>query len=222
MDNTESKGLLYSAFNKDVFELIPLGIQSVLDVGCGTGTLGNAIKQKFPWAKTGGITFSADEAKLAGLVYDRVFVHDLNDLSLDVGNDWDCIIFSLVLEHTYHPDQVLRHYATRLSKDGIIIIALPNVLFFKQRFEFLKGKFEYSDHGGFMDNTHFRFFDFNTAQQLPLTSGLQVVNARGQGFFPLGPLRSWFPSLAKRINDRMVAWLPGMFSFQFLIVAKKK
>jgi SAM-dependent methyltransferase len=221
MDSEESTGLLYSAFNKDVFELIPLGIKSVLDVGCGTGALGNAIKQKFPSAKTGGITFSSDEAKLAGLVYDHVFVHDLNDLSLDVENEWDCIIFSHVLEHTYHPVKVLKYYASKLSSDGLILIALPNVLFFKQRFEFMRGKFEYSDEGGFMDSTHFRFFDFNTAKQLALDAGLEITHARGQGFFPLGPIRSWLPSVGKKINDAMVNRFPGLFSFQFLILARK-
>jgi hypothetical protein len=94
---------------------------------------------------------------------------------------------------------LLNYWAATLSYSSIqfsgyiIIVALPNVLHWKQRLEFLKGHFKYTE-GGLMDRTHFRFFDWQTAQDLLTQSGYQITQAEADGSFPLPVLRKLLPT----------------------------
>ena len=69
---------------------------------------------------------------------------------------FDVIIFSHVLEHLTDPWSVLKKSTELLKKNGVIIIALPNINNAKDRFKILFGNFEYTEEG-VMDKTHLRF-----------------------------------------------------------------
>ncbi len=210
--------LTYQAFNQKVFEQIPKNIPSILDIGCGAGNLGHAIKSADKFCKVEGITYSPVEKKLAEQYLDKVLCVDINKDLPYFEYLFDCIIFSHILEHTYYPDKILVHFSKFLKKDGIIIIALPNILFFKQRIEFLKGHFKYSPEGGLMDDTHFRFFDWETADDLALHSGLKIIKKQAEGHFPFPLLRKYFPAVAHTIDDFFVKRYPGLFGFQFILI----
>lgn len=215
--------LEYAALNKPVFEAVPATAMNILDVGCGTGSMGNALLAAMPRRNITGITYSAAEAKEAGQTYRRVYVHDLNDLSLNPGGPFDCIIFSHVLEHTMQPAAILRHYVQYLDlvPGAMVVVALPNVLFFKQRWEFIKGNFRYSSTGWLMDDTHFRFFDFSTAKELVSSAGLEIIAANGYGAFPLPFFRRILPRFSKTIDKFACRLWPGLFSFQYVITGRK-
>jgi SAM-dependent methyltransferase len=212
--------LLYTAFNKDVFNLIPNGALHILDVGCGNGALGQALKNINSNRIVTGLTFSTDEADIANQLLDTVVVGDLNGELHSFTRLFDCIVFSHVLEHTYNPLKVVKHFKQFLSPNGVVIIALPNVLYYQQRFKFLKGDFKYSLNGGLMDITHFRFFDWNTAHELLLEAGLNPIMRKAYGNFPLGILRNFSKPLAKKIDNWAIQLSPGLFGFQFIIVSK--
>jgi SAM-dependent methyltransferase len=213
--------LEYTAFNLEVFNAVPPDAFDILDVGCGTGTMGKALLHGNPFRHVSGITYSSDEAEFALIKYDEVYVHDLNDFSLRLKQKYDCIIFSHVLEHTMQPLMVLKHYLQWLRPGGKVIIALPNVLFFKNRWQLLRGNFKYDPQGGFMDSTHLRFFDFDTAKALAENAGLTIENANGYGAFPLPVFRILLPALAKKVDHFACRLWPRLFSFQYVIVAVK-
>src|SRR5205823_9801714 len=87
-----------------------------------------------------GVTYSKEEAALAARNLDRVIVCDLNDFDSENLGEFDCIVCSHVLEHLYQPEQLLIHLRPRLSFGGRLIVALPNILFWKQRIQFLRGQ----------------------------------------------------------------------------------
>ena len=212
----------YAALNKEVFLKIPATAKTILDVGCGTGTMGDALKKQHVDRIVYGITYSNDEAAIAKNSLDKVLVADINlpFPSIDIG--FDCIIFSHILEHTYNPETVLRNFLPFLNSNGAIIIALPNILQYKQRLEFIKGNFKYSDHGGLMDATHFRFFDWQSAQDMIKKAGLEVTCKNCSGNFPLFFIRKIFPSLSKSLDKLALKHWPGLFAYQFVFVATKK
>lgn len=213
-NTAESAKLVYGAVNAPVLAAIPSNARRVLDVGCGSGALGLALKRRQAVEIT-GLTYSDTEAELARAHLDRVETCDLN--SLDVGElgMFDCIVCSHVLEHLYWPQDLLARLRPHLTLQGALVVALPNVLAWRQRLAFLCGRFRYTD-GGLMDRTHFRFFDWRTAQALARDAGFRVVAARAEGVFPLvGRL----PLIGPMLNRLATTIAPGLFGFQFVIVA---
>lgn len=211
----------YSAFNVAVFKRVPANATYILDVGCGTGAMGAALKENSTNRIIDGITYSESEYTIANEVLDKVWIADINTNLPDLNKRYDCIIFSHILEHTLAPENVLQSFVQFLKDDGVIIIALPNVLYYKQRLEFLKGNFKYSPSGGLMDETHFRFFDWKTAQQMIINSSLKITDKESSGHFPLLFLKKLIPSFSKLIDRLVVKQWPGLFAFQFVFVAVK-
>lgn len=212
--------LEYESLNDAVFCKIPVCATNILDVGCGTGNLGRALKKQKEGRVVYGVTYSQEEYKKASNALDKVVIGDINNNIPLFDIKFDSIIFSHILEHTYDPIEVLKKFSTFLNENGSIVIALPNVLYYKQRFEFLKGNFIYSLNGGLMDITHFRFFDWLTAQELVKKAGLRLISKEATGIFPSYKLRKIMPSFCKFIDKKAVKYFPGLFGFQFVFVAK--
>jgi 2-polyprenyl-3-methyl-5-hydroxy-6-metoxy-1,4-benzoquinol methylase len=205
--------MIYQAVNQSVFERVPITAQSVLDVGCGSGAMGQAIK-----IATGctvvGITFSEEEAARARGRLDRVEVADLNNYEPAPLGQFDCIVCSHVLEHLLAPHQLLIRLRRCLAPGGMLLVALPNVLFWKQRVSFMRGRFRYTD-GGLMDSTHYRFFDWASAEQLVIDAGYVVRERIADGGFPLS---RWLGrAVAAHLDRSALHVFPGLFGFQFVM-----
>lgn len=165
-----------------------------------------------------GVTWSNEEAREARRHLDEVIVANLEtyDYSLLAGS-YDSIICSHVLEHLREPALVLKRLSSQLAPGGVLIVALPNIVHWRQRLEFLKGKFRYSD-GGIMDRTHVRFFDWRTTRELVANTGWSVVRAYGVGHAP-GLWR--LPMIGRWLDKAFCTLRPNLFGDQFVIVAKR-
>lgn len=210
----EAAKLVYGAVNTPVLEAIPADARRVLDVGCGSGALGRALKQRQA-VEVVGLTYSDAEAAIARTRLDRVETCDLNAPNVDDLGLFDCIVCSHVLEHLYWPEELLARLRPYFAPQGVLVVALPNVLAWRQRLAFLFGTFRYTD-GGLMDRTHFRFYDWGSAQALVRDAGFRVVAARAEGVFPLF---GRFPLIGPALNRLATSLAPGLFGFQFVIVA---
>jgi SAM-dependent methyltransferase len=169
--------------------------------------------------KVTGLTFSEEEGRLASACLDRVEIVDLNCLCVSSLEKYDCIICSHVLEHLYKPESLLRALADHcLTPDGVLVVALPNVLYWKQRLKFLLGHFRYT-LGGIMDETHYRFYDWNTASELICTAGYQIISRRSDGIFPFSRLLG--RRMSQVVDHAALTMFPGLFGNQFIITAKK-
>lgn len=210
--------LVYGAVNEAVLARIPPSCRRLLDVGCGTGALGNAVRQTIP-CEIVGLTYSEEEAEQARKSLEQVVVCDLNTYAFDALGKFDCIVCSHVLEHLYRPERALEKLRPLLNPDGLLIVALPNIVHWPQRLQFLRGRFRYTE-GGLMDSTHFRFFDWETSRELVQNAGFQIVARVADGYFPLPGLRAVLGSFARRL-DRMATDLrPNLFGWQFIMVAR--
>jgi SAM-dependent methyltransferase len=211
--------IVYNALNKELLEHIPDHLNRVLDVGCGDGSLGVFLKSKLN-VEIVGITFSEKEALIARTKINTVIVGDLNSIDLKDYGKFDCVICSHVLEHVYDPVLLLKKIKKQLTDNGILIIALPNILFWKQRIKLLRGSFKYTD-GGLMDRTHFRFFDWETAQEMIQSGGFTIEKGVAYGAFPLPVIRNFTPKkLNSKIDEVACQLFPGLFGFQFVFSCK--
>lgn len=210
--------MLYEALNTPILNHLPQKPKRVLDIGCGTGQLASYIRQQYD-CQIVGVTYSEEEATKAALYLDQTIVCDLNNPSLTDLEKFDCVICSHVLEHLYQPQNLLNQLYNVLLPKGKLIIALPNVLHWKQRLEFLKGNFKYTE-GGLMDSTHFRFFDWDTAFDLVQSSGFKVISREADGYFPLPVIRKFIKPLVPRIDRVASQLMPGLLGVQFIIVAQ--
>lgn len=209
--------MIYGAVNTPVLLEVPGKAARILDVGCGDGALGRAIKARQA-SEVVGVTFSDEEAVKARASLDSVVVADLETTSLTGLGRFDCIVCSHVLEHLRDPVRVLKVLGQNLTGTGVIVVALPNALHYRQRLAFLAGRFRYTD-GGLMDRTHYRFFDWNTARELIAEAGLALETARAVGGWPgsrfTGPLRASLDRFA-------AATAPGLLGVQFVMTARAR
>ena len=193
----------------------------VLDIGCGSGANGRLMRQTNGNRIVMGITMSYEEAKLAKHHLNEVIIADVEEFAL-YGNEapFDALIMSHVLEHLVNPLAVLLKVKDWLKSGGHIYVALPNIMNYKQRLEFLKGRFHYADTG-IMDRTHLHFFDYHSAIQMIQDAGFRIVKRVAVGSFPQWKLRKLAPGLSHWIDCWAVRNFPNLFGWHILIKAIK-
>jgi 2-polyprenyl-3-methyl-5-hydroxy-6-metoxy-1,4-benzoquinol methylase len=208
-----------NAGNLPLLDLLPGGGGRILDCGCGAGDNARILKAR-GWRVT-GITLSSEEQRLAAEHCERVFVSDLQQpLPEAVGAGYDAVLLSHVLEHLVAPETLLAQVRRLLAPNGVVAVALPNVLFYPIRLGALAGRFEYSADG-IMDETHVRFYTFQTGAELLRASGFEVPVARADGGFPLWKLRRLLPAaIIDRIDLAACRARPGLFGRQSLYLAR--
>lgn len=213
--------------NAALVDLLTDEPRAILDVGCGAGDNALLIQRRHPDAKIYGITRSPSEAALAGLHMTACWVADLEQtLPPEVSErTYDAIIFSHVLEHLRDPAEVVSRASEMLRPGGACIIAVPNVLAWAQRAEFLMGRFEY-ETAGTMDETHIRFFTYQTAPVylLAKSPALKVESVSVTGAMPLWILRRHvFPAAISAGLDQLACRIwPNLFGSEVLIKAVKE
>lgn len=219
---------IYSnAGNLPLISLLGEGYHRVLDIGCGAGDNAALLKSRQPDCQVYGITHSRAEADLARQHMEHCWVFNIEkDIPCELSDQmFEAMIFSHVLEHLRDPAKVIARFTALLRKGGIILIAVPNVLSWRTRFQFLIGRFEYESAGA-LDDTHLRFFTYHTADKFLLAKspGLEVIHKAAQGGVPLWLLRRFvFP---KKWCEWIDAWgcrhWPNLFGGQVLLKVTKQ
>lgn len=205
--------------NTSLLDMLVMETGRVLDCGCGPGD-NAAILSRAGWQVT-GITIDPAERSAASSFCTEVVLADLDDgLPQEAGSGFNAILFSHVLEHLKRPDFLLRDARNRLGPDGIIAVALPNVLHYRQRARFLIGSFAYTDTG-LLDRTHLRFYTATTARSLLEEAGFEVFDERWEGGLPWRGLRCVVPSgLRRRLDNWALRTWPNLFAWQSLFIAR--
>ena len=212
--------------NAPLIDLLGKGCNRLLDIGCGAGDNAGLVKSRYPESDVFGITHSAAEAELAKKHLTQCWVFDIeSELPADLlHQSFNVLMFSHVLEHLRDPAVVLARFSRLLARGGVAIIAVPNVLSWRMRLQFLRGNFEYAS-AGVLDDTHLRFFTYNTADHFLMSksSDLRVATKEASGNVPLWLLRRHvFP---QRWNQNIDRWgcrhWPNLFGEQVLIRAVK-
>lgn len=227
MQQSRTERIYANRGNPGVVRLVDRNADSVLDVGCGAGDNATLLRARDPHKRLYGITASSAEAAIAAQHMRGCWVADLDgELPAEVvAQEYDVLIFSHVLEHLRDPQRVLKRLVGRLRPGGTCVIAVPNVMFWRQRWQFLLGRFEYQAHG-VMDDTHLRFFSFETAAPylLAQTPELRVIEQRVTSSVPLWILRRRLlsPAVAGQLDAIGGKLWPNLFGGEVLLKCVKQ
>ncbi len=166
----------------ELIDLIKEAPEQVLEIGCGSGATGLAIKQKFPDVNYIGIDSDKEAAEIARTRLDKVIVSDIEKVPLDtIGLEkeyCDLIICADILEHLYDPWKMLHDLRGYLTPYGKIISSIPNVQYINHIINFMHGNWKYDDHG-LMDVTHIRFFTLNEIVKMFNGTGYNIMHVSG-------------------------------------------
>jgi len=160
--------------------------KSVLDIGCATGYLGEALIAR--GCTVTGVEIDPEAAEEARARLNRVIVGDLAQLDLDAvlsSDRFDVVVMGDVLEHMVDPDALLLRAVSLLSPGGSVVISVPNVAHGSLRLALLQGRWQYKDRG-LLDRTHLRFFTRPAVEALVRDAGLRIVDMRATTSDPLG------------------------------------
>jgi len=200
-----------------LLDQIDASAELVLDIGCGAGD--NARQLSSRGMRVHGITLSQKEAECAAPHLEKVILADVEEWAPEYPPaTFDALVMSHVLEHLADPRAVLERLKPLLKTDGKLYVAVPNIVFWRERLQVLKGLFQYEDRGA-RDYSHLRFFTYYSAQELVRDSGFQIVGAQALGHFPLGKVRRLLPRWGKIWDEWCCRSFPNFFGYQTLIVA---
>jgi methionine biosynthesis protein MetW len=169
----------YFEFDRpEVRALVPEGVQRVLDVGCGAGALGAALREE-RGIEVFGVELFAEAAAHARERLDDVVVANLDqleELPFERGS-FDAMVFGDVLEHLHDPHRLLRVLRPWLSDDGALVLSVPNVGHWSVVLPLLtKDRWRYED-AGLLDRTHVHFFTLNEAELMLSECGFSLTAA---------------------------------------------
>ncbi len=163
----------YAHLREEIIEAIPDGCGSILDVGCGKGTLGRWLKEQGV-GRVCGVELFPDAGAEAKSWLDEVVIGNIETTPLPFARGaFDCIICADVLEHTADPWAVVAQLKTLLVPGGCIIASIPNVGFHRNLRRLARGQWRYTSEG-LLDRTHLRFFTLETITELFESNGMTI------------------------------------------------
>lgn len=197
----------------DLLALFPenIGIEKILEVGCGDGSTGHLLKKENKAKYVCGIEINEQMKADAEKKLDRIIIGDIEKIDLPFKNEYfDCIIFADVLEHLYDPWLVLNKITPCLKTGGCVLASIPNVQHWSIFMKLIRGKWDYEDEG-ILDNTHIRFFTKKSMKSMFEDAGFEIKKMnRSMG------------KLIQLINTVTLYLFSNFFTFRYLILAEKK
>jgi SAM-dependent methyltransferase len=204
----------YANPRPEVVALIPVHRHRVLDVGCSTGHMADALRRR--GHEVVGIEVDPDLARQARERLGDVVEADVEQLAqsgADLGQRFDCIVFADVLEHLRDPWMVVRWAREQLADDGAIVVAVPNVAHVQTLWALLvRRRWPYRPIGIF-DRTHLRFFTRRNLPDLFAGTDLQIVQVER--------VRRVRDHLGSRLN-RLAPVLGEFGTYQYVLRAERR
>ena len=162
----------------EMLRFIPNDVESIIEIGCGTGSFGARLKGLRDIHYT-GIDFDPESVRIASTRIDEALCLNVEKEELPFQRRFDCIICNDVLEHMYDPWSVLKKLALTLTPRGYIVVSIPNIRYFPVFKEyFLQSQWVYRENG-VMDWTHIRFFTEKSVRHLVESSGFEILACEG-------------------------------------------
>jgi SAM-dependent methyltransferase len=163
-------------FNASLLALIPQSAKALLEIGCSTGGLAQALKKQRPGIHFMGLELDPKAAEMARRHCDDVATFDIEQADASHYRryaDRDCWIFGDVLEHLRDPWRVLSEIRKVLPPGACIVASIPNAQHWSVQARLTMGEFRY-ESTGLLDRTHLRWFTRITIFELFQSAGLRV------------------------------------------------
>ena len=216
----EARAYTYESPRPEIQPHVPDDAKRVLDLGCASGALGEALKRRSPTLEVVGVEIDPLYAERARARLDRVIEADLESLVDDLERmaslgSFDCLVAGDVLEHLREPWTVLERFVELVRPGGAVVVSVPNVRYWQTFWHLLRGTWPRWDDGIF-DRDHLRWFTVRDAIDLLETEGLEVVEIDRQL-----RLRPNGPNLDRLAPIVIRTPLRPFFTFQVVLAARR-
>lgn len=204
----------YQQKRAEMLGFLPSQPKRLIDIGCGEGLFGEAVKALYPDCETWGVEPTAEIAARAATRNDRIVQSSLEDAAELPEGYFDAVVMNDVLEHMLWPETALAIAKRILLPEGKLILSLPNVQFLLNVLDLVvRNDWEYRD-SGILDRTHLRFYTTKSATKLLERNGFRVDQITG-----INPMRpKWYYRMLFALAPRYFRWMPF---FQFAVVARR-
>lgn len=200
--------------------LVPLTARRVLDVGCGAGGVGAALKAERD-VEVVGLEGFPDAAEQARARLDEAHCVDLDALpELPYPHEhFDAMVFGDVLEHLRDPFELLRRLKPLLKSDGVIVCSIPNVKHWSVLFPLLvDDRWTYED-AGLLDRTHVHFFTLAEIDAMLTACGYTPLQVGVNDHLPLPPQMAPLVDAAVALGAEREETKARLGAYQYLVVA---
>ncbi len=203
--DAQFKNLGLSETHRYLLRQIPGG-SDVLELGPASGYMTQILAAQ--GCRVDAVEINPQDAAKAAPHCRRIIVGSVEDAAnfAELPGPYHVILMADVLEHLRQPEYVLQLVRPRLAPNGVALVSLPNIAFWKMRLQLLRGRFDYTDTG-LLDRTHLRFFTLKTATAMFAAAGFRVANV-------VVPPHT-IPRLERLKQWIMETW-PALFSFNFV------
>lgn len=204
----------FSGERRDIVALLPADPAArILEVGCGSGGTGRAALAAGKAGHYAGIEIDPPSAERARRHLSAVLPGNAEEMDLSpIGDGFDALIMSEVLEHLVDPWRTLRRLADRLRPGAMVYASSPNVAQRAVIRDLLRGRFAYQDHG-VMDRTHLRWFTPDSFAAMFREAGFDAISIE-----PVGGFRP----KAKLVNRLTAGRFRHLFMAQIMYVGRKR
>ncbi len=206
----------YTQIRTELFQFFEKPVDSVLELGCGTGATLVALQEKKLAKTVVGIEYFEPAFQRAKKVLDKAYTVDLengNEIEKFEKNShkFDVILMPDILEHLRHPEAILARAYRWLKPNGFIVVSVPNIRHYSVLKMLLRGRWDYED-AGIMDRTHVHFFTKANIIEMIEAAGFEVETVVANG----GYLPGWKGVLNALSGNRIRPW----FEAQYILKAK--
>ena len=216
----------YFEFDRpELLALVPVAARHVLEIGCGAGRAGEALRAR-QGCRVVGVEVNAEAAAQARRRLDEVHVGDAEALPLPFQpGEFDCLLAGDVLEHMRDPEAFLNRSRDWLGDRGCLVVSIPNVRNHTLISSLLGGNWTY-ESAGLLDRTHLRFFTRREIEKMLYRAGYAIDRLQ---FMPGPGHQEWLAAgrppyvdiAGRRVNGFTPDDAEEFFAYQFLVLAHK-
>lgn len=214
----------YADPRPDIQALIHARGSRVLDVGCGDGALGAALKAAGAQL-VAGIEFDHAAAERARTILDVLVEGSVLDCPLPFAlGEFDYVIFADVLEHLPDPDAALQRCLPLLKPNGRVLVSVPNTRFYTVLARLLADRWTYTD-SGVRDRTHLRIFTRHSLEAMLWRHDLHPERiVRRFRLFEDQSQIGRIGTLATRVVRVTIApaLFPDLMAYQYVVLARRR
>ncbi len=165
----------FDSVRKEIETLLPVKMDRVFEVGCGSGATLQWLKNEKGCSWIGGVELSDDAASRAKDRLDFFLAGNIEKIEMPFEKgSFDLILCLDVLEHLVDPWLTVKRLSLLLKPGGAIIVSLPNIMHRSAILPLLlNDRWDYVP-SGILDRTHLRFFTRKTIVEMLENIGLYV------------------------------------------------
>jgi 2-polyprenyl-3-methyl-5-hydroxy-6-metoxy-1,4-benzoquinol methylase len=156
----------------DLLDRIDPGAKSILEFGCGEGSLGEALKKRQK-CRVVGIEIDRDAAARAKKRMDDVYCGDAREIVELIHEEFEWIVGGDIVEHLNEPWSFLSDLRRISKPDGHLLLSIPNVANASIVADLLRGRFDYV-YMGLACVGHLRFFTRRSIEDMIAIAGWDI------------------------------------------------